>query len=266
MPPRYLTQANKACLTALQIWDTKLGPTSSSKVISSNVIVLTEIVDLLMDIIQAVQACLAAYKHQVPSTNDWIKDVIQSTTPLLQFKFPGSGVLGWPFAVVDTDQTFVAWNIPGAISLRLQKIAEDAVSALLDKVSDLLRELQQGIKNPYSSKFGCGIAKFSPSAMSRTQEKPGPTQALSDHPAPIIRFLEALEPVFCILSAINHIIITHQYLQMDQVQRQLSRKEKDTAQPWHTLVSSLCLPLLILRLVSNYSLPTRPYKAPSRDH
>lgn len=63
MPPRYLTRANKACLTALQIWDTELGPTFSGEVISPDVVVPTEIVDLLPDIIQAARACLAAYRH-----------------------------------------------------------------------------------------------------------------------------------------------------------------------------------------------------------
>lgn len=72
--------------------------------------------------------------------------------------------------------------------------------------------------------------------------------------------------MFCVLSAIDHIITTNQYLQMDQVQRRLSKKAWDTAQPWHTLVSSLSLPLPILRLVSNYSLPTQPYKGPNPEH
>ena len=64
MPSSYLTRANQACLTALQIWDTELGPTSSSEAISSDVTVTTEIVDLLVDIIHAVRACLAAFRHQ----------------------------------------------------------------------------------------------------------------------------------------------------------------------------------------------------------
>ena len=78
-----------------------------------------------------------------------------------------------------------------------------------------------------------------------------------------MQFLQALEPLFCILSAIDHIILPHQYLQMEQVRRRLSRKEMDRPRLWHTLLSSLCLPFPILRLVSNYSLPTRPYKAAS---
>ena len=93
--------------------------------------------------------------------------------------------------------------------------------------------------------------------------KPGPTEVCRDHPTPVMQFLQALEPLFCILSAIDHIILPHQYLQMEQVRRRLSRKEMDRPRLWHTLLSSLCLPFPILRLVSNYSLPTRPYKAAS---
>lgn len=66
----------------------------------------------------------------------------------------------------------VAWNIPGAISPRLQKIAEDAVSALLAEVPDLLQEQgERGeIKYPSSSKFGCGMTEFSACTMSGRQE------------------------------------------------------------------------------------------------
>ena len=69
MPTNYLTRANQACLTALQIWDTKLGPTDDSEAISSDVMVPTEIDGLLPDVIHAVQACLATFKCQGTSVN-----------------------------------------------------------------------------------------------------------------------------------------------------------------------------------------------------
>ena len=72
--------------------------------------------------------------------------------------------------MVDAEEKFLAWNIPGAISPRLQGITEDAVSALVTEVPDLLQEPEQGHKNVSSSKFGWGIADFSPSAMSGIQE------------------------------------------------------------------------------------------------
>ena len=53
-----------ARLTALQIWDTELGPTAPGDVISSDVVVPTEISDLLADIILAVRSCLAAFRQQ----------------------------------------------------------------------------------------------------------------------------------------------------------------------------------------------------------
>lgn len=60
MPPR----AQLACLLALQIWDTELGPTGPGEAISTDVIIPTEVRDLVSDIIHAVRACLEAFKHR----------------------------------------------------------------------------------------------------------------------------------------------------------------------------------------------------------
>lgn len=59
-----LSRAELTCLTALQIWDTELGPTAPGDVISCDIVVPTEISDLLADIILAVRSCLAAFRQQ----------------------------------------------------------------------------------------------------------------------------------------------------------------------------------------------------------
>lgn len=59
-----LPRARLACLLALQIWDTELGNVDSGDAITTDVIVPTEVSDLLADIIHAVRACLEAFRHR----------------------------------------------------------------------------------------------------------------------------------------------------------------------------------------------------------
>ena len=64
MPPQQeLSRVQLAYLTALQIWDTEIGPSKDTEVISSEVAVPLKISDLLADITQAVRACVAAFKN-----------------------------------------------------------------------------------------------------------------------------------------------------------------------------------------------------------
>ena len=68
MASNRLTRAKLTCLTALQIWDTELGPTSATEAISCDVTIPTEIDDLLADIIQAVRACVSAFRNPGTAT------------------------------------------------------------------------------------------------------------------------------------------------------------------------------------------------------
>ena len=63
MPNSEFSRVQLACLTALQIWDTELGPSSEEEVISSDVAVPREISDILADITQAVRACVTAFRN-----------------------------------------------------------------------------------------------------------------------------------------------------------------------------------------------------------
>lgn len=85
-----------------------------------------------------------------------------------------------------------------------------------------------------------------------------------NHPAAVKTFFEKLEPLFCVLSAIDHILLPHQYQQMEQVRRRLSRAEVDNPDLVDDLWPSFCLPFPIIQVLSNYSRPTAPYKQASR--
>jgi len=63
-------RSHLACLTALQIWDTELGPLQENETITPEVIVPKQVHDLLADIIHAVRACLEAFRNQGIRTHD----------------------------------------------------------------------------------------------------------------------------------------------------------------------------------------------------
>ena len=69
-----------------------------------------------------------------------------------------------------------------------------------------------------------------------------------------------MEPVFCILSAIDHIILPHQYTQMKEVWQRLSQVEVEHRDVMEDLLPSFSLPFPMLQLLSNYSRPLQPYK------
>jgi hypothetical protein len=67
--------------------------------------------------------------------------------------------------VVDQEGTIAAWNIPGAISPRLQQVAETAVTSLLAEVSDVMlpaADKYGEVQIAGDSKFGTGMRMFSP--------------------------------------------------------------------------------------------------------
>jgi hypothetical protein len=59
-----LLRAQLTCLLALQIWDTELGNVDSGDTITTDVIVPTEVCDLLADTIHAIRACLKVFRHR----------------------------------------------------------------------------------------------------------------------------------------------------------------------------------------------------------
>lgn len=67
--------------------------------------------------------------------------------------------------VVDEEGTIAAWNIPGAISPRLQQVAETAVTSLLAEVSGVMlppADKYGQVQNAGRLKFGAGLRTFSP--------------------------------------------------------------------------------------------------------
>ena len=75
-------------------------------------------------------------------------------------------------------------------------------------------------------------------------------------------FLEALEPVFCILSAIDHILLPHHYRPMEKMMNRLADDPELVVDQEliDQLLPRFCLPFPILELLCNYSHPTALYQ------
>jgi hypothetical protein len=75
----------------------------------------------------------------------------------------------------------------------------------------------------------------------------------------VASFLEALEPLFCVLSAIDHILLPHQYQPMEKMMDRLAKIAVDDRELVDDLLPRFCLPFPILELLCNYSRPTALY-------
>ena len=93
---------------------------------------------------------------------------------------------------------------------------------------------------------------------------PGPSSKCLSHPSQVKRFFQALEPLFCVLSAIDHIILPHQCLQMESLPRKLGKQERLDGPLTEDLMLHYCVPFPVLHLLSNYSRPTSAYKKGGR--
>ena len=100
----------------------------------------------------------------MPLATDLIANTVESEGDIAEWP-EHHGTCAQPFVVIDEEGTIAAWNIPGAISPRLQLLAETAVTSLLAEVPDAMLPPSHKygeVQNTGDLKFGTGIRTFSP--------------------------------------------------------------------------------------------------------
>ena len=80
----------------------------------------------------------------------------------------------------------------------------------------------------------------------------------SQHPTAVKKFFDAMEPLLCILSAIDQIILPHHTNQMGKVRWRLL-SEVDLGPVERFLLPAFCLPFPVIQLLSQIVLVQRPH-------
>ena len=99
----------------------------------------------------------------MPLATDSIANTVESEGDIAEWP-KHHGTCAQPFVVIDEEGTIAAWNIPGAISTRLQLLAETAVTSLLAEVPEVMlppSDKYGKVQNARNLKFGTGMRTFS---------------------------------------------------------------------------------------------------------
>ncbi|KAJ3504713.1 hypothetical protein NMY22_g17835 [Coprinellus aureogranulatus] len=150
---------------------------------TSKVPIADDLKDILADLLQAVRIASAAFtsrgKCRYPPPFD---PPIPRTDP---------------FIVVDKDGVVGAWCLPGALSTRLQRVAEDAMRRLAGADPKMYRE---------------GICLLACAGLWGHNEHPEPNDYCLRAPQLAVEFLERMTPVLCVLNSISCIMSPSQFM------------------------------------------------------
>ncbi|KAJ3543838.1 hypothetical protein NMY22_g2994 [Coprinellus aureogranulatus] len=139
-----------------------------------------------------------------------------------------------PFVVVDSEKMVGFWNLPGALSQRLQGIACDAVQSLAHSHSGIIhapRGFSQR-SNPqlfsHGEKYTKGTANFAhcwfPLGHESDEDLPAPSATCTNAGPTSLQFIKAIAPVLCVTSAILSIMHPLQWSKGFQVHRALANE------------------------------------------
>ena len=177
-------EAQLVAQVAWQIFKAELALANGEQSSLHNAIeVPDDIEDILVDILQACRVCVSAFQNPGKAHHTFkasqlyypilvtlpysIEDLTQSPPIAVSVHLPPDGQ---PFVVVDSNQNIVGFNLPGAISDKLQRLAETAQRRIFKKrpcifvegLEEVYHEDLDAIFMPAPREFGRGIPKISP--------------------------------------------------------------------------------------------------------
>ncbi|RXW11584.1 hypothetical protein EST38_g14271 [Candolleomyces aberdarensis] len=160
-------EAQLVAQVAWQIFKAELAFASGEKSSVDAIEVPNDVEHILADILQACRACVSACQNLVclPFT---VEDLMALSEPAdVYAHLPPDD---WPFVVTDSNGNIVGFNIPGALSQKLQGLAEDAQrwifkhrpSIFVEGLEQVYHDNLDAIFMPEPCQFGRGIPKISP--------------------------------------------------------------------------------------------------------